>query len=142
MLTDILTSASGDLRNVLNTINVLPPDYTGKLTILMNDRDQYVTLRNILILQILARVPNKRRAADLALHLWYSAFMPMVYQTEIVSVGMELSVGTGPLHTQLGSSAVLDADISKDLRKLCGSLLMSSAKYGMADAANELNRVR
>ncbi|EKM51316.1 uncharacterized protein PHACADRAFT_151996 [Phanerochaete carnosa HHB-10118-sp] len=138
----IRVSASGDLRNVVKTVNCMPRDYTDKLTIVMNDRDNYVTLRNILMLQILAKIPNKRKAADLALHLWYSAFVPVMYHTEILPIAVELATGTELMHTQLGPNAVLDADINQDLRMLCGMLAISPKAYGMGDAANELGRVR
>ncbi|EKM51315.1 uncharacterized protein PHACADRAFT_213165 [Phanerochaete carnosa HHB-10118-sp] len=139
---NLIFIASGDLRNVLKTVNGLSRDYVGRLTVVMNDRESYVTLRNILILQILAKLSNKRKAADLALHLWYSAFIPATYHSEILPIGEELATGTGFLHTQLGPKAVLDADISQDLRTLCGALMTSSKMYGMGDAANELGRVR
>ena len=109
----------------------------------MNDRDGYVTLRNILMLQVLGRTPNKRRAADIALHLWYSAFMPMVYQAEIASIANEqLMAEDGLVHTRLGAKAILDANIDQDLRALCALTFVSAEWYGIGDAANELTRVR
>lgn len=123
-------------------MNTLPTDYAGKLTILMNDRDGYVTMRNILMLQILARTSNKRKAADIALHFWYSAFIPIMYHTEILAIASELSLGTGRVHMQLGTKAILDANIDQDLRTLCGFTLLSTERYGMGDAANDLARVR
>ena len=34
---DNLLVASGDLRHILSTVNSLPPTYSGRLTILLND---------------------------------------------------------------------------------------------------------
>ncbi|KAK7040336.1 hypothetical protein VNI00_009804 [Paramarasmius palmivorus] len=69
--------ASGDLRNVIQTINSLPQDYASKLTILLNDRNPFVVARNALLLSILSFVDDMDQAVDFALHLWYSAFLPM-----------------------------------------------------------------
>ncbi|GJE94087.1 DUF4470 domain-containing protein [Phanerochaete sordida] len=134
--------ASGDLRNVMETVNGLPQDFAGTLKVVMNDRDVYVTLRNIIMLEILARTPNKRRAADIVLHLWYSAFLPDEYDVEITAIGMDLATATGALHVELGSNAALDADISDELRALCSLLLVFSRGYGADHAMQELTRVR
>ncbi|GJE90137.1 zf-MYND and DUF4470 domain-containing protein [Phanerochaete sordida] len=134
--------ASGDLRNMLKTVNGLPEDYAGQVTVLMNDISDYVTLRNILMLRILAKIKNKRRAADIALHLWYTAFIPDMYHTEIQSLATEVIISTSSTRTQLGPQAFLDVSIDQDVRMLCGALLTSYEQYSMADAANELSRVR
>ncbi|GJE94086.1 DUF4470 domain-containing protein [Phanerochaete sordida] len=134
--------ASGDLRNVLKTINGLPEGYAGQVTVLMNDLSDYVTLRNILMLRIMAKIKNKRMAADIVLHLWYTAFIPAMYHTEIAFVAKEVAIETGSIRTQLGSQAVLDVCVGQDIRILCAALLVSSMKYSMADAANDLSSVR
>ncbi|GJE94076.1 DUF4470 domain-containing protein [Phanerochaete sordida] len=134
--------ASGDLRNVLKTVNGLPENYAGQVTVLMNDISDYVTLRNILMLRVLADVSNKRRAADIALHLWYTAFIPAAYHVEIASLAVKLLAGTSDARTQLGSQSFLDVNVGQDIRMLCSALLTSSARYSMADAADELSRIR
>ncbi|GJE88932.1 zf-MYND and DUF4470 domain-containing protein [Phanerochaete sordida] len=140
---DLAFVASGDLRSVLSTINALPPDYPGQVTVLMNDRDQHITIRNILILQLLGRIPNKRRAADMALHLWYSAFVPKAYGAELVGIGMELcGKNADELQLQLGEHATLNANMSADMRKLCSASIMSSFKWKTEQAQKELRRVR
>lgn len=53
------------------------------MTVLLNDRDPYIWLRNVLLLLILGTVSDKHRAADIALHLWYSALLPSAYKAEI-----------------------------------------------------------
>ncbi|KAL1744116.1 hypothetical protein HDZ31DRAFT_64397 [Schizophyllum fasciatum] len=72
----ICFAASGDLRNVVRTINGLPDDYTGKCRILINDHSPCVTTRNVLILFALLRAGRPvEEAAETAMHLWYSAFL-------------------------------------------------------------------
>ena len=68
--------ASGDLRNVISTINGLPEDYKGKCDILCNDWDSRVVGRNLVILHalLISGIPVEE-AAELALHLMYSPFI-------------------------------------------------------------------
>lgn len=73
-LTQTLRVASGDLRNVVSTINGLPEDYAGKCRILINDCNPCVASRNLLILYALLRSGRSiEDAAETALHFWYSA---------------------------------------------------------------------
>ncbi|ESK84859.1 hypothetical protein Moror_14953 [Moniliophthora roreri MCA 2997] len=69
--------SSGDLRNLIKTVNSLPKDYSGQLAILLNDRNPLVTSRNALILTFLGIMDNMDEAAEYVLHLWYSIFLPM-----------------------------------------------------------------
>ncbi|KIM26468.1 hypothetical protein M408DRAFT_72721 [Serendipita vermifera MAFF 305830] len=79
----ILFAASGDMRNVLLTINGIPPDYQGNLSVSINDINPLVASRNLLILVTLMGVRDESLAADIALHLWYSAFIPVEYDARI-----------------------------------------------------------
>ncbi|RXW25332.1 hypothetical protein EST38_g534 [Candolleomyces aberdarensis] len=76
--------ASGDLRHVMKTVNSLPSNFTGKLDILINDANPYVFCRNLVLLLILACVPDEKLAADVALHFWYSVFMPTQYRLQVL----------------------------------------------------------
>ncbi|KIY74191.1 hypothetical protein CYLTODRAFT_448385 [Cylindrobasidium torrendii FP15055 ss-10] len=79
---DLAFAASGDLRSVIKTINSLPGEYNGKLTILMNDKDPLVLVRIMVLLTLLSKPADlARNACDVALHLWYSAFIPAGYET-------------------------------------------------------------
>ncbi|EEB93239.1 hypothetical protein MPER_08134, partial [Moniliophthora perniciosa FA553] len=69
--------SSGDLRNLIKTVNSLPEGYSGQLTILLNDRNPLVASRNVLILTFLGIMDSVDEAAEFALHLWYSIFLPM-----------------------------------------------------------------
>ncbi|KAJ2915807.1 hypothetical protein MD484_g4592, partial [Candolleomyces efflorescens] len=75
--------ASGDLRHVMKTINSLPDNYSGKLNIMINDGNPFVFCRNIVLLLILGCVPDEKVAADIALHFWYSVFIPAGYRLRI-----------------------------------------------------------
>ncbi|KAF5389981.1 hypothetical protein D9757_003747 [Collybiopsis confluens] len=67
-------AASGDIRNMIMTVNGLPKDYQGRCKIVLNDRSSPVTTRNIVILYALLRNgPTVERAADVAVHLMYSS---------------------------------------------------------------------
>lgn len=76
--------ASGDLRNVVTTINELPESYSGSIKIVLNDHNPMVVCRNLMILSILGIISDVEEAAEHALHLWYSVFQPISYQTRIL----------------------------------------------------------
>ncbi|KAL4752900.1 hypothetical protein BDW72DRAFT_191664 [Aspergillus terricola var. indicus] len=69
-----ILAASGDLRNVIKTINALPQTYSGCLNLDLNDGDETVALRNI-ILMIVAFHFQPEKASIIMLHLCYSAFL-------------------------------------------------------------------
>lgn len=72
--------ACGDFRNVLKTVNSLPSDYSGDLTILINDNILTISARHVILLILLGTTADESLAADLALHFWYSAFVPVEYK--------------------------------------------------------------
>ena len=74
----------------MRTINELPNDYSGHLTILLNDREPLIVIRNILLLIILSTIEDSAQAAEVALHFWYSAFVPMVHQTIVTRIILKL----------------------------------------------------
>ena len=80
-------AGSGDLRNIIRTVNNLPSDYSGELTVILSDYEPIVVLRNIIILLALGCTPDKTKAAELALHAWYSAFVPNEHE-----LGMKLAL--------------------------------------------------
>ncbi|PBK87152.1 hypothetical protein ARMGADRAFT_939469 [Armillaria gallica] len=83
--------ASGDLRNMVRTINKLPRDYNGTIKIVLNDFNPIVVCRNLMILSILGIVEDIE-AAEHALHLWYSIFQPLSYQTRVLVPVMESEI--------------------------------------------------
>lgn len=68
---------SGDLRNVVKTINTLPESYTGKVEVLVNDSDPFVATRNLAQLLVLGDHPADDLAVEGVLHYWVSAVLPL-----------------------------------------------------------------
>lgn len=83
-------TASGDIRNVIRTVNALPNDYSGQLTVLLNDLDGVVVARNLLLLAVLGSIDNPSHAAEIALHLWYSAFIPETHVTVLHRIILDI----------------------------------------------------
>ncbi|RXW22376.1 hypothetical protein EST38_g3502 [Candolleomyces aberdarensis] len=75
--------ASHDMRHVVKTINSLPSNLSGNLTILLNDITTPIACRNLALLFILGMIPDEALAADVALHLWYSVFLPEEYRVQV-----------------------------------------------------------
>ncbi|KAG5643369.1 hypothetical protein DXG03_001017 [Asterophora parasitica] len=70
----ICFAASGDIRNLVKTVNGLPKGYRGKCDILLNDNDSIVVNQNLVILYaLLSAGPSIEESAELAVHLMYSA---------------------------------------------------------------------
>ncbi|KAI0028620.1 hypothetical protein K488DRAFT_89555 [Vararia minispora EC-137] len=134
--------ASGDLRNVVRTVNGLSEDYTGRTRILMNDHDGFVTIRNVMLFLILGQIPDKRRAVDIAVHFWYSAFLPADYEAEIFAIvdGLCASWSGGTVHIRLTETTKLSCDISPgcyELLKMC-----RDSVYTCDHAAHEIEKIR
>ena len=55
---DMIRSASGDLRNVIHTVNGLPEDYKGTLSMVINDFNPQIVCRNYLVLMILGLIED------------------------------------------------------------------------------------
>ncbi|KAK2752567.1 hypothetical protein FQN55_006680 [Onygenales sp. PD_40] len=71
----ILLAATGDLRNLVETIVNLPDSYNGRISFDINDRNRTVVTRNLIILLAAFNLPPEV-ASTVMLHLWYSAFLP------------------------------------------------------------------
>ncbi|RKL09243.1 hypothetical protein BFJ68_g9188 [Fusarium oxysporum] len=71
----LLFSASGDLRNVVQTITQLPPSYEQPIEIIMDDHEFDVVARNVIILLLALTADDQDEAADCILHIWYSSFI-------------------------------------------------------------------
>ncbi|KDQ54026.1 hypothetical protein JAAARDRAFT_408569 [Jaapia argillacea MUCL 33604] len=131
------------LKNVVRTINSLPPNYSGQLTILLNDREPYVVIRNLVLLLLLGTVVDHTVAAEVALHFWYSAFVPSensLHTSMTISTLLRDIPDNSPFSIPLGSSSSLSSNIPRSLMKEL--VLMLSSKYSMDDAQIEYKRVR
>ena len=66
------SKASGDLRNVVETVIALPEAYNKICTCVLNDRDTMVVCRNIVMLLVTMLLPP-HVATEIVPHVWYSA---------------------------------------------------------------------
>ncbi|KAJ3758767.1 hypothetical protein EV360DRAFT_94465 [Lentinula raphanica] len=72
----ICFAACADIRNLIETVNNLPSDYGGTFDVLLNNPDPITTNRNLIILYALLNPePSIDEAAELAIHLMYSAVL-------------------------------------------------------------------
>jgi hypothetical protein len=67
--------ASGNIRNVVQSVSNIRTSYTGHCEIIMNDRNLGIVVRNAILLLIALHVGPKE-AAPMMLHIWYSALIP------------------------------------------------------------------
>ncbi|KAJ8587573.1 hypothetical protein M405DRAFT_863636 [Rhizopogon salebrosus TDB-379] len=131
--------ASGDLRHIVQTINTLPRDYSGHLQVLINDRCLPVVARNIAILLVLGTISDEAMAADVALHFWYSVFMPAEYcinVTAIIALFL-LRKDSQPLGPRSSMDCLIPGEVKQLFREFG-----PSPRISMADAQNEYDRVR
>ncbi|KIK98607.1 hypothetical protein PAXRUDRAFT_133868 [Paxillus rubicundulus Ve08.2h10] len=136
-------AASGDLRHIVTTVNALGPEYTGRVNIVLNDVASPLVSRNIILLLILGMIPDEVVAAEIALHFWYSVFMPMEYRVRILSMVTSLLKNGGPgepIVTALGSRSRLTCLVPVGVQEL----LMSNAGPMLStdQAQTEYERVR
>ncbi|KAK7987452.1 hypothetical protein PG989_007767 [Apiospora arundinis] len=72
---NLLFAASGDLRNVVQTIVDLPSTTNCPLKITINDRDLDIVARNLIILLTALVSQDIDETADCIIHIWYSALL-------------------------------------------------------------------
>jgi hypothetical protein len=104
----------------VRTVNCLPSNYSGNLKILLNDHNVPIVCRNIVVLLILGTTPDKTMAVDIALHFWYSVFMPVEYCITISAIIALLlerakNQGFGSLAIPLGQNSSLTCTITKPM---------------------------
>ncbi|KAM6494778.1 protein of unknown function (DUF4470) domain containing protein [Amanita muscaria] len=135
--------ASGDLRHVLRSFNSLPSDYSGHLNILLNDINPSIFCRNVVLLLILGNVSDETMAADMALHFWYSVFMPAEYrcQLSVILISFLQQVRENPSLIPLGPRSTLSTLFPKEFLTNHFSPLISSS-FSIGDIQDEYNRVR
>ena len=74
----MFNAACGDFRSVLKIVLELPSSYSGRLTLVLNDHNEVIMGRTILILILLSlQDDTDDKAIDCAVHLWYSAFLTL-----------------------------------------------------------------
>jgi Domain of unknown function (DUF4470) len=123
--------ASGDIRNMIRTVNGLPEDYRGKCEILCNDRNPIVANRNLVILfALLTDGPSPVEAAELATHLMYSSVLPIpmatffyrCIDTIYAADAAEGAISTIALNTR-GKGKLYSIQTSKDMRRIVDMFL-------------------
>lgn len=134
--------ASGDLRHVVNTVNNLPDNYTGKMSVILNDMTPLVVARNAVLLILLGKISDEATATDAALHFWYSAFIPSQYQLLISSTIASLlkEAKDGILRSELGLSSTLSCMLTPGVMDVIRHLL--SPRLSVGEAQDEYDRVR
>jgi hypothetical protein len=134
--------ASGDLRNVMRTINALPSDFTGSLKVLINDREPHTISRNLALLIILGTAPDEALAADMALHYWYSAFQPAEYRSHIATRVLRFLMHITKSQEspcELTPCSTVSSALSRETIKILTGCFSSSS---MSDVQSEYDRVR
>ncbi|EKM78526.1 hypothetical protein AGABI1DRAFT_101197 [Agaricus bisporus var. burnettii JB137-S8] len=137
------STSSGDLRHVVRTVNALPSDYSGNLRILLNDKMSPVACRNMVLLLILGTITDEVLAADIALHFWYSAFLPIEYRMKITAQILEYIDGLSKsesLSIPLGHLSNLFVGISREA--VVTSLTAYFSLSSVSDIQSEYDRVR
>ncbi|KAF8880175.1 hypothetical protein BD779DRAFT_1100242 [Infundibulicybe gibba] len=80
----ICFAASGDIRNLVKTVNGLPEGYRGKCEILLNDINDIVVNRNLVALFVLLSPgPSIEEAAEMAIHAIYSCALTSHMETHL-----------------------------------------------------------
>jgi len=64
--------ASGDLRNVIDTILNIPEGGNQKICIYLNDKESDIIVRNLIIILLATYFPNGE-ASEMITHFWYSS---------------------------------------------------------------------
>lgn len=88
---------------------------------MLNDLNPHVVSRNIALLLILGTIPDEIIAADIALHFWYSVFMPMQYRLRIlsmVSALLKASNPDNPIVASLGPHSTMTCLVTPDVLRL------------------------
>ncbi|CAG8590219.1 hypothetical protein C2G38_2154188 [Gigaspora rosea] len=68
---NLLFAASGDPNDVIATVNGIPLDFNQEINIFINDFAERVTIRNFVMLYLLAKLG--KNAIDAVIHIWYSS---------------------------------------------------------------------
>lgn len=135
--------ASGDLRHVVHTINALPSNYSGNLKVLINDRTLPIVCRNIILLLIFGTISDEVLAADIALHFWYSAFIPAEHHVRISAIISSLlqDIGNGVASfLSLGPRSTLSFAVPEHAVMYIAHYAMPS--FSLREIQDEYARVR
>ncbi|KAI9689028.1 MAG: hypothetical protein M1822_000765 [Bathelium mastoideum] len=86
---NLLFAASGDIRNVILSVESLPKEYSGSCHCVINDRDIDVTARTIIMI-LAAMFLDAEDAPETILHIWYSTFLKSGMLEQLQSIVLPL----------------------------------------------------
>ncbi|KZV88308.1 hypothetical protein EXIGLDRAFT_619572 [Exidia glandulosa HHB12029] len=121
---------SGDLRHIIRTVNGLPKNYSGRLTLRINDREPITIIRNILMLAILGLLSDSSVAAEHSLHIWYSVFLPNAYFSDVLPVLSEIInklMSDDDATIDLSPSSTLSIATTSNLRSSLGMFVSNGS---------------
>jgi hypothetical protein len=123
-------------------VNNLPSNYSGSLKVLLNDVTLPIVCRNIVLLLILGNISDKAMAADIALHFWYSLFLPAEYRLQIslIMVSFLQKASENVFQIPLGSRSSISCRLPKEATKYFQHFIDSATSA--EDTQNEYDRVR
>ncbi|KAL4860804.1 hypothetical protein BDV12DRAFT_191484 [Aspergillus spectabilis] len=144
----LLLASSGDLRKMMKTINSLPDTYSGCLDFHLNDKEEIVVTRNIILLIIAFNFPANEACVSM-IHLWYSAFLPkdllQAVQSKIVPPLQDLLNSTQEESAKLLKktfsyhNVTLTATLSRSAWEKIFTLFQDTGLWSMADYADPLD---
>jgi hypothetical protein len=111
------------------------------LNILLNDFNPIIFCRNVVLLLILGNVPDETIAADMALHFWYSTFVPKEHRLLLSStLSSFLQQAAQDPTTNLGPCSKLSTIFPMEVAMIFSHFI--SSELSIWDIQEEYNRVR
>ena len=144
-----ISIASGDLRNVIKTVNGLPKDFQRTCKVFVNDFTDYISVRNLLFLCMLcdADGPSPEETAEGVLHLWYSSSITKS-QSEFLSQWIDRLVPGLKVPNKDRISGSIDLHGPSTLRfdwpRSAAQLMvdLARASYSLASARESMRKVQ
>ncbi|CAL1711964.1 unnamed protein product [Somion occarium] len=137
-----LAFADTEFENLVLSINGLPKDYSGKLTILLNHESARRAAQNLALLLLLASQGSVTEAAEAALHLWFSSFVQPASTQALTSTlqgVIEQSNSGDHFSQELHENAFISGVLSKDALQILSTL--GDLGYTTDEARDQRNRV-
>ncbi|KAI1499527.1 hypothetical protein F5X99DRAFT_430658 [Biscogniauxia marginata] len=72
---ELTFQASGDMRNVVQTVVSIPMEFQNSTNFYLNDENEHVVARNAIMLLLALTEDDTAVATENIMHLWYSAFI-------------------------------------------------------------------
>ncbi|KAG6901282.1 hypothetical protein C0995_014250 [Termitomyces sp. Mi166 len=138
----ICFAASGDLRNLIRTVNCLPAEYDGRCDILFNDFNSLVVGHNIVVLWVLLN-PDLATddAAEFALHLMYSSMLTPA-MSNFLSRSLDIIDGLAyrnDYSIDINGRGTLNVRLARDDLDITIEMLQS--KYGQRAAMHAYSKI-